>query len=378
MVDPVRVGVIGPSWWVNFWHLPAIKSHPKARLTAVCGATSRVEAQVAERYGPQVRAYTDWDTMLSAEALDGVIVCTPNDLHFPASMAALRRGLSVLCEKPVAMNAIQAREMADMARAKALVGMCNFPYRDNPAVQTFRRLTAQGYLGRLIHLRGDYYGGFGLNGPPGWRGYRERSGGGILADLGSHLIDLVRFVTQKEFGSVCAHTLTLLREPQSGETTGLARSEDPRVGPRNDDSCAFLAEMEDGVQAVLHTSWTAYQGAEGQHQEIEAFGTQGRLHFIANHAGILLRGKRTGESHWERIPLQNVIAHGTAPTEDEDYFRPGRLGPINTTYRWIEAIHRGEITVSPSLDDGWRSQQVIDAVILASAERRWVSIESVD
>ena len=60
--------------------------------------------------------------------------------------------------------------------------------------------------------------------------------------------------------------------------------------------------------------------------------------------------------------------------EEEDYFRPGRHTPTNTTYRWIEAICTGQTAVSPSLEDGWRSQQVIDAVIQASAERRWVDV----
>lgn len=374
-VDPVRIGIIGPSWWVNFWHLPAIKNHPKAHLAAVCGATARSTTQTAERYGPQARAYTDWEVMLDTESLDAVIVCTPNDLHHPASMAALRRGLHVTCEKPVAMNAVQAREMADAARERGVIGMCNFPYRDNPAVQAFHRLTAQGYLGRLIHVRGEYHGGFGLHRPPGWRGNRERSGGGILGDLGSHLIDLIRFVTSREFRSTCSHSLTLLRDEAAHETIGLARSEDPRVGPRNDDACAFLAELEDGVQAVLHTSWAAYQGAEVQHQEIEAFGTEGRLHFVANHSGVFLRGKRTTENRWEKIPLPGVVTPGSTPTEDEDYFRPGRLGSTNTTYRWIEAIHSGASKISPSLEDGWRAQQVIDAVIASGIERRWVQID---
>ena len=290
-LETVRVGIIGPSWWVNYWHLPAVQNHPHAEITAVCGASARDEADVQAKYGPNTRFYTDIDTMLQDAPLDGVIICTPNDLHHPATMAVLNRGLHVTCEKPVAMNAAQAAEMAQTAHARQLIGMTNFPYRDNPCVQAFRSHVQEGYIGTLAHITGQYHGGFGLTRPPGWRGLRARSGAGILGDLGSHLIDLARFVTGDEFASVCAHSLTALRSGETGAFDGFIRTEDPRAGERNDDSCAFLAEMQSGAQGIFHTSWLAYQGAAAQHQELEAYGTAGRLHFLANHAGTFLRGQ---------------------------------------------------------------------------------------
>jgi predicted dehydrogenase len=358
---------------VNYWHLPALQNHPQAVIAAICGEKARDEAEAQAKYGPHARVYTNLETMLDDVSLDGVVVCTPNDVHYPAAMAALRRGLHVTCEKPIALNADQAREMAHTAAAKGLLGMSNFPYRDNPAVREFQRLTAAGYLGRLLHVRGEYHGGFGLQRPPGWRGTRSRSGAGILGDLGSHLIDLVRYVTGDEFASVCAHSLTVLRDPE-GRTTDLTRTEDPRIGDRNDDSCAFLAELSHGAQAILHTSWVAHQGAETQHQEIEAYGAEGRLHFIATHTGTRLRGKRTTDRAWEQFSIDNIVLPDSTGDDNEDYFRPGRHTPSNTTYRWIEAIRTGQTAISPDLTDGWRAQQVIDAVIRASAERCWVDV----
>ncbi len=373
----VRVGIIGPSWWVNFWHLPAIQNHPNALVTAVCGTSARSPEEVAAKYGPDARYYTDVNEMLDNAPLDGVIVCTPNDLHYPSAMAALERGLHVTCEKPLALSANQAREMAHMARQRGLVGMTNFPYRDNPCVQALRRLVQEGYIGELLHITGQYNGGFGLSRPPGWRGLRERSGAGILGDLGSHLIDLARYVTRDEFASVCAHSLTVLRNEKSGEYAFKAATDDPIsvASGRNDDSCAWLAQMASGAQGVFQTSWLAYQGAEGQHQELDASGTLGRLHFVANHAGTFLRGKRAGQEHWEMIPVEGVVAPGPGVGCDEDYFRPGRLTPTNTTYRWIEAIRQGETGVSPGLFDGLKAQQVIDAILAASRERRWVDVD---
>lgn len=371
-METVRVGIIGPSWWVDYWHLPGIRNHPHAEITAVCGAQAREPAEIQAKYGPSAQYFTDMERMLNQAPLDGVVVCTPNDLHYPATMAALRRGLHVTCEKPVALDAEQAREMAETAQAKGLVGMTNFPYRDNPAVQAFRRLLAEGYVGIPLHVYGHYHGGFGLRKRPGWRGLRARSGAGILGDLGSHLIDLARFITGDEFASVCSHSLTVL-DDAAGRPT-LLRSEDPRVGARNDDSCAFLAALASGAQGVFHTSWMAYQGAGAQNQKIEVYGTDGYLCWTATHAGTLLAGMPSGAKRAEPIPVEGIVTPDPAREEAEDYFRPGRHTPTNTTYRWIEAIRTGLRHVSPSLEDGWRSQQVIDAVIRAGAERRWVDI----
>ena len=371
-LDEVRVGIIGPSWWVDYWHLAAIKNHPAAEIHAVCGGKERAPGDVTHKYGVQARYFTDYDQMLDCIPLDGVVVCTPNNMHHPATMAALARNLNVCCEKPVALNAKQAKEMADTARERGLLGMTNFPYRDNPAVQEMRRRIESGYLGKILHVSGQYHGGFGLKQSPNWRAFRDRSGAGILGDLGSHLIDLARFVTGDEFAAVSAHSLTVLHGDKGIES--MVRTEDPRVGARNDDSCAFLSEFKSGAQGIFHTSWIAYQGAYRQRQELEIYGSEGRLHFNADHSGTILRGMRTGtDERWQVLPVENIVLPQDGK-EDEDWFRPGRNNETSTTYRWLDAIYNRASTISPSLDDGYRAQLVIDAVIQASAERRWVDI----
>ena len=84
----VRVGIIGPSWWVHYWHLPALQNHPYAEIVAVCGTKARDEAETQGKYGAGVRAFTDMETMLDTVPMDAVVVCTPNVLHHPATMAA--------------------------------------------------------------------------------------------------------------------------------------------------------------------------------------------------------------------------------------------------------------------------------------------------
>ena len=373
-LEEVRVGIIGPSWWVDYWHLPAIKKHPAAEIHAVCGGSDRAPGDVTHKYGVQARYFTDFEEMLDCVPLDGVVVCTPNDLHNPATMAALSRGLHVICEKPLALNADQASEMARLASERGLIGMTNFPYRDNPALKECRKRVAEGFVGKPLHVSGQYHGGFGLRKSPNWRASRDRSGAGILGDLGSHLIDMARFVTGDEFAAVCAHSLTVLHGEQGIDA--VIRTEDPRAGSRNDDSCAFLTEFKSGAQGIFHTSWIAYQGAYKQHQELEIYGTEGRIQFVANHSGTMLRGMRNGDDpRWKILPVEDIILPQDSQDE-EDWFRPGRKSETNTTYRWLEAIRTGQATASPDLEDGWMAQQVIDSVIRASAERRWVDVGS--
>ena len=379
-LEKVKIGIVGPSWWINYWHLPAIQNHPNAEIVAICGDTPRNLIDIQEKYGENAQYFTDLEKMLESVEIDGVIVCTPNDLHHPATMAAFKRNIHVSCEKPLALKADQAYEMMWEAQNRNLLGMTNFPYRDNPCVQEFRRLLSESAIGKILHIAGQYHGGFGLRHSPNWRGKRDRSGAGILGDLGSHLIDLVRFITQEEFQSVCANNMTVLwnLEEEDSKFPDLVRTEDSRVGNRNDDSCMFLAEMASGAQATLHTSWVAYQGSYCQHQEIEIYGTEGRLHFLATHTGTFLRILPNGEKVWKQLTIAGVLSPQEASQlekkDDEDYFRPGRKTPTNTTYRWIEAIRTNQASISPSLEDGWQAQRVIDAILQSSAERRWVDI----
>ncbi|MCS6778008.1 MAG: Gfo/Idh/MocA family oxidoreductase, partial [Chthonomonadaceae bacterium] len=183
-----------------------------------------------------------------------------------------------------------------------------------------------------------------------------------------------RFVTGQEFRSVCAHTLTALWSGE-GLPPQLVRTEDSRAGNRNDDACAFLAGFDTGMQGVFHTSWVAEQGHYRQEQILEVCGTRGRLRFTATHGGTCLQQLRAEPGRWEVIPVAGTVRPDEADGEDEDYFRPGRHTPSNTTYRWIEAIRTGAQQVSPDLEDGWRAQQVIDAVLRASAEQRWIDVE---
>ena len=114
MSSSVRVGVIGTSWYADIAHLPRIASHLRAELAAVCGRDRARADEMAQKHGAS-RVFTDYRAMIAEGDLDAVIVSTPDDTHYPMTMAALGAGKHVLCEKPMALNADDCVEMVEHA-----------------------------------------------------------------------------------------------------------------------------------------------------------------------------------------------------------------------------------------------------------------------
>ncbi len=120
MPEKVRVGVVGTSWFTETFHIVPLKSHPGAEVSAVCGRREDYTQEIARKHGIH-QVFTDYEAMIWHGNLDAVVVSSPDDLHHPITMTALEAGKHVLCEKPLALNAAQANEMAECAEAKGLV-----------------------------------------------------------------------------------------------------------------------------------------------------------------------------------------------------------------------------------------------------------------
>ena len=147
MREQVRVGVVGTSGWADLMHLPSLKSHPGATITAICGRNRDRAEEMAQKYAiPSV--FTDYREMIDQADLHALVVSTPDDLHYPITMQALEAGLHVVCEKPLALDAGQAREMYEKAEAVGVKHMVLFTYRWLPHYQHLHSLIDGGYLGR--------------------------------------------------------------------------------------------------------------------------------------------------------------------------------------------------------------------------------------
>ena len=189
----LKIAVIGTGGISNC-HLAGYKNNPNTEIYALCDINRARAEQKAKAYGvPDERVFEDKDEMLAKlPEIDAVSVCTWNSQHAPCTIAALKAGKDVLCEKPMAMNAKEAKAMKAAADKAGKLLMIGFVRRHGNDAKIVKDFADTGYFGDLYYTKATY---LRRNGNPGgWFGDKSRSGGGPLIDLGVHVIDLVRYL----------------------------------------------------------------------------------------------------------------------------------------------------------------------------------------
>lgn len=190
MDKKIKIGIIGTGSISNT-HLQAYRKNPNVELYAFCDINEERLNTMAEKYGV-TRTFTDMHEMLKLEEIDAVSVCTWNSQHAPCTIAALNAGKHVLCEKPMATSAKEAREMNAAAEKNGKLLMIGFVRRFGNDCAILQDFIDNGYFGDLYYAKATYLRRKGN--PGGWFGDKSRSGGGPLIDLGVHVIDLVRYL----------------------------------------------------------------------------------------------------------------------------------------------------------------------------------------
>lgn len=190
MQKKIKVGIIGVGSIAEN-HIKGYIKNPDAELYAFCDINEERLKAMGEKYGV-TRLFTRKEDMLALDEIDAVSVCTWNSEHAPCTIAALNAGKNVLCEKPMAMNAQQAKEMKAAADKNGKLLMIGFVRRYGNDAKVLKEFIDKGDLGEIYYAKATY---LRRNGNPGgWFGEKARSGGGPLIDLGVHVIDLVRYL----------------------------------------------------------------------------------------------------------------------------------------------------------------------------------------
>lgn len=358
MSKQISVGVVGTSWYADFMHLPALKSHPQANLVAICGRNRDHAEEMAKKYEIS-QVFTNYQEMIEKAGIEALVVATPDDLHYPVTMAALAAGLHVLCEKPLALTLEQAREMVERAEVAGVKHMTYFTWRWLPAFQYLHRLIQEGYLGRCFYSQFRYVGGYGRNGQYGWKWDRQR-GLGILGDLGVHMIDLAHWCIG-DIVKVNAHLSTFIDRP------GV---EGQPLDPTND-SVLLTLKFADGSQGVIHVSAVAHLGDRGQEFQVILHGEAGTLEVDFNFRdGYVIRGARSNEGQIRPLAIPADILNGVDPASFEQLVQTFTTQSIGTRL-FIDAIVN-DWTLSPSFHDGLKAQAVIEAAIEADKRECWI------
>jgi predicted dehydrogenase len=357
----VRIGIIGTSWWVDLMYVPSLMSHPGAEVLAVCGRDQQRAGEVAQKFGG-AKVFADWRALLAGGGLDAVVIAAPDDLHHEMTMAALDAGLHVLCEKPLARNAAQARAMLKRAEDARLKHMVLFTWRWQPHWRFVKHLIEIGFIGRCHHAELNFLASFARDSGYKWR-FDARRSNGVIGDLGSHLIDFAGWW----LGDVSAVSADL---PTFIDQSATA---DPPPVPVNDFGQVAL-EFTSGAHAFVRASAVSRLGDEGVRISGSLHGDQGTLEFRHTYfgvgAGVTLRGVRNGEASFSELEVPAEYFDGDVePGQLFDPYAKQSAGPR----AFVDAI-LSDTKPSPGFEVGVRVQEVVDAALRSNAERRWVSV----
>src|SRR4030043_2235645 len=234
----------------NGWkQMPYIFWPPAAipKLVKICGRSEANVAEAAKRFG-YMEYTTNWKEIINDDRIQVVDNGTPNSLHAQPSIEAAKAGKNVVCEKPLARNAVEAKEMRDAVKKYKVKNICNFNYRVVPAIVLAKNLIKDGKLGKIFHFRAKYLQEWIVDPdfPMVWRLKKAQCGSGAVGDLGAHIIDLGRFLCG-EFKSVMAVTQTFIKERYD---EGTKKKEKVDV----DDAVASVVEFENGAIGTIEAS----------------------------------------------------------------------------------------------------------------------------
>jgi len=274
----IGIGMLGYAF-MGKAHTNAMKKipymmYPPVAIPKLVAISGRSEASVFEamkRFGYQ-KYYTDWRKMVEDPEVQLVDNGGPNDTHAEPSILAAKLGKHVLCEKPLARTAAEAKEMLEAVEKAGVKHMVAFNYRFVPAVRQIRNLIDQGALGQIYHFRAVYLQEWIMphyNAPKWWRMDKEIAGSGAIGDLGAHIIDLAHYLVGG-MKSVAAMTRTFIPERPMPDGKGTGKVD-------VDDAFVAAVEFENGAIGTLES--TRFAGGRKNYNCFEINGEKGSLRF---------------------------------------------------------------------------------------------------
>lgn len=364
------VGLIGAHTWAEKAHLPGYKAHPRVDLVAVCDVDETRARAMADKFGAR-RIYTDAAELMADPEVGMVDVCTPTHTHLALSLGAIEAGRHILSEKPLHTEAAPAFDAARRAADKGVRTKLGFTFRYSPAIRQIKAWIEDGTLGDIFHIHGFEQNSQWLDPTvplrqvtPGMR--RDRLIPSSIIGYGSHLIDLMRWLGG-EFASVASTMRNFVPER-------VVRGEEGLQPIQIEDGAVALVEYASGAQGMLQTSYIAVGNYPGV--EVRVYGSKGaavaRLISEFDVAETLTLA-RADAVEFVDVPITpEALPPGTslATPWPELYYR-------NLVRHFVDEILEDR-PQECTFHDGAKSQEIVDAIILAHAERRWVDLPAAE
>ncbi len=377
-IPEIGIGILGYAF-MGKAHVNAYKKIPYIywppsgipKLVAICGRSEEKVKESAKRYGFQ-KYYTDWREMLKDSDIQIFDNSGPNNLHMEPCIIALKMGKHVICEKPLARDSKEAKMMLEIALNSSVKNMVAFNYRFVPAIRLAKELIEDGTLGEIYHFRARYLQEWIMNPnfPLVWRLKREISGSGALGDIGSHIIDLARFLIG-EPKSVSAIVKTFIKERPSEKDPSKKETVDV------DDAFVSIVEFRNGAIGTLEAS--RFCAGRKNHQVIEINGSKGTIVFNLermNELELYLNNDRK-----EIMGFRNILVTESYHPFYDKWWPHGHIIGwehtfVHELYHFIDCIINNK-SIEPygaTFLDGYRCAVICDAILESSETGKKIEI----
>jgi predicted dehydrogenase len=375
-METLGIGVVGFGWMgrVHTQAYARVRHHYPAVVKPVLVAVAddvpgRADAAAAQ-FGFET-ATTDWRSLLDDPRIEAVSITAPNFLHREIGSAFAAAGRHIWIEKPVGLSADDAR--AIVGDGQVSVG---FNFRNAPAVEKARDLIAAGAIGRVTHARVRLFSDYAAHpeGALSWRFERARAGHGVLGDLGSHAVDLTRFLLGEIDALVADTAIFVPRRPRpTGATAGHQRGSG-ELGPvENEDYLGGLLRMASGARVVLEASRVAV--AEQNAYGFEVHGTAGALFWDFRRMGEL--GLGAGPDYQDEPVRTLFVGPGAG---EYAAFQPGAGNAMSyddlkviEAYRFLRSVEDGK-PHGATLADAIASAEALEAMTRSADSGAWVTL----
>lgn len=377
-INRLRAGIIGTGF-IGPVHLEGLR-RLGVQVTALCDLPDRVR-DAADRMGIPL-AFSDYQEMVKSPEVDVVHITTPNRFHCEMSLASLKAGKHVICEKPLAMNTRETAKIVKTVRASDRVFAVNYNIRFYPAVLQLRRLVERGELGDIIHVNGSYMQDWLFKDTDyNWR-LLPKEGGSLraVADIGTHWMDLVSFVMGTKITSVFADLSTWHKQRRRplGEVQTFAKSDAKMkyatYDVQTDDFASILLRFGNGACGNLAVS----QVAAGRKNciRVEVYGSKKSAWWCSEDPEMLRLGNRD-DANQTAVRATPAFGDGAAGFMD---YPPGHVEGFPDTFKMnfrsiYNAIAGGKVpSLFASVEDGHQEVAVCEAIEKSSKARKWVNV----
>ncbi len=368
----IGAGLVGPQ------HVEAVRRLGFVDVVAVAGSSEASAQAKADAMGIP-KAYGNYEALIDDPDVQVVHNCTPNYLHLPVNMAVIERKKHIVSDKPLAMNAGEAKQLLDAVNRAGVVHAVTFNYRGNPLVQHARALIAAGEIGSVHFIHGHYLQDWLIKEDDfSWRIEPEKGGpSSAMGDIGSHWCDLVQHVSGLRIEAVLADLTTVIptrKKPTAARETFTAASDDEGVpfSVEVEDLGSVLVRLQNGCKGMF----SAGQVCAGHKNDLvfEINGLGGSVRWKQERQNELWVGRRDdGNIEIAKDPgalAPSVQAYTHLPGGHQEGWATAFHNVLRDIYTFI-ASGKGPNDQRPpafaTFEDGYRINRIVDAILASSA-----------